>query len=338
VAARADGRDSFRQPADQEPCRETRSLEGHVKTISHRVPADASPTRLDRYLADALGVSRAKVMEAFAKGEVRVDGRRARKADKVVPGSQVTAALSAGPTPPVAQPELPLQVLLEDPAFLVLGKPAGVPTHPLEEGERGTLANALAARFPECTAASDDPRECGFAHRLDVETSGVIAAARTAPAWRALRDLFGARKVDKRYLALVGGAPGEGGEIDLPIAHHPRNPRRMLACPSEEDAERLKARPALTTYRVIERLGDFSLVEVRIPTGVMHQIRVHLAAVGAPVAGDDLYGGPAFPGLTRQFLHARRLELPHPLSGLPVVAEAPLPPELDGLLTRLRSG
>lgn len=315
-----------------------RSPEAFVKTISHRVPADAPAARLDRYLADALGVSRAKVMEAFAKGEVRVDGRRARKGDKVAPGSEVTAVLGAEPSPPVAQPELGLSVLVEDPAFVILDKPAGVPTHPLEEGERGTLANALLARFPECAAAGEDPRECGFAHRLDVETSGAIAAARTAPAWRALRDLFSARKVDKRYLALVGGAPGEGGEIDLPIAHHPKNPRRMIACATDEDAEQLKARPALTRYRVLERLGDFSLVEVHIPTGVMHQIRVHLAAIGAPVAGDELYGGPAVPGLDRQFLHAQRLEFPHPMGGRPVAAEAPLPLELERLLAQLRGG
>ncbi len=307
-----------------------------MKTFTHRVPPGASAARLDRYLADALGVSRAKVMEAFAKGEVRVDGRRARKGDKAAPGSEVTAVLEAEPTPPLAQPELPLAVLVEDPAFLILDKAAGVPTHPLDEGERGTLANALIARFPECAAAGDDPRECGFAHRLDVETSGTIIAARSAAAWRALRDLFGARKVDKRYLALVGGAPGEGGEIALPIAHHPKNPRRMIACPNDEDAARLSARPALSIYRVLERLGDLALVEIRIPTGVMHQIRVHLAAVGAPVAGDELYGGPQVPGLTRQFLHAQRLELPHPLTGHPVAAEAPLPPELELLLARLR--
>jgi 23S rRNA pseudouridine1911/1915/1917 synthase len=307
-----------------------------VKNIVHRVPLDARVARLDRYLADALALSRAKVMEAFEKGEVRVDGRRAKKGDRVAPGTEVTAAIAAESSPPLAQPELPLAVLLEDAAFVVLDKPAGMPTHPLEEDERGTLANALIARYPECAAASDDVRECGFAHRLDVETSGTIVAARSAAAWRALRDRFGAREVGKRYLALVGGAPGEGGEIDIPIAHHPKNPRRMVACATEEDARRLKARPALTRLRVLERLGDFTLVEVEIPTGVTHQIRVHLAAVGAPVAGDALYGGPPVEGLDRQFLHAARLEFVHPVSGAKVSAEAPLPGELERVLARLR--
>jgi 23S rRNA pseudouridine1911/1915/1917 synthase len=219
---------------------------------------------------------------------------------------------------------------------VVLDKPAGMPVHPLEAGETGTLGNALLARYPECLEASLDPRECGLAHRLDVETSGAIVAARTRAAYEALRRSFAERTVSKRYLALVGGAPGEGGEIVLPIAHHPKNPRKMIVCASEEDASELKAREAITRYRVLEYVGDFALVEAEIPTGVMHQIRVHLAAVGAPVAGDTVYGGPAIEGLDRQFLHAARLEFPHPVTGEPVVAEAPLPAELERMLARLR--
>ncbi|HEY3450052.1 MAG TPA: RluA family pseudouridine synthase [Myxococcales bacterium] len=305
--------------------------------VSHRVPADApAEARLDRYLADALGISRRRLLEAFEAGEVRVDGRRVRKGDKVVPGSDVTAEVPGEAQAPKPQPELPLKVLIEDPAFVVLDKAAGMPTHPLDEGESGTLANALIARYPECAGASDDPRECGLAHRLDVETSGAMVAARSSEAFKALRAAFTGRGVEKRYLALVGGAPGEGGEIEIPIAHHPKNPRRMVACALPEDAERLKARPAVTRYKIVERLGDFALVEVEIPTGVMHQIRVHLSAVGAPVAGDPLYGGAEVPGLSRQFLHAARLAFPHPSDGTRVEANAPLPPELESVLEALR--
>ena len=305
--------------------------------VVHRVPEGAAPARLDRYLADAVGVSRRRLTEAFAAGEVRVDGRRARKGDRVVPGSEIVAEVAGEAAPPSPQPELPLVVLVEDAAFLVLDKPAGMPTHPLEEGERGTLANALIARYPECGGAGEDPRECGLAHRLDVETSGAIVAARSRAGWDALRAAFTGRNVEKRYLALVGGAPGEGGEIDIPIAHHPKNPRRMIACALAEDAERLKARPALTRYRILERLGDLTLVEAEIPTGVTHQIRVHLSAVGAPVAGDSLYGGPAVEGLSRQFLHAARLAFPHPFEDRRVEASAPLPAELEAILARLRA-
>ena len=306
--------------------------------LTHRVPAQIEPARLDRYLADALGLSRVRIKEALDAGTIRVDGKRPRKGDRVVPGSEITGEVSAGAAAVEPQPELSLSVLVEAPEFVVLDKPAGLPSHPLREGERGTLANALVAHFPECGEASPDPRECGLAHRLDVETSGAIVAARSRAAYETLRGAFSERRGGKRYLALVGGAPGEGGEIELPIAHHPKNPRRMLACADEEEAARLKARDAVTRYRVLERLGDLALVEAEIPTGVMHQIRVHLAAVGAPVAGDALYGGPAVSGLSRQFLHAARLEFAHPRTGEAVIAEAPLPAELEQVLASLRAG
>jgi 23S rRNA pseudouridine1911/1915/1917 synthase len=305
--------------------------------LSHRVPEEAGQARIDRYLADALGISRARIKEAFDAGNVRVDGKRVSKGARISPGSEITTELPDTEASPKPQPELPLKVLLEDPVFLVLDKPAGMPVHPLREGELGTLANALVARYPECAQASADPREGGLAHRLDVETSGAIVAARSRETYEKLRATFTSRHVGKRYLALVGGAPGEGGEIDIPIAHHPKSPKRMLACADEEEAQRLKAREAVTRYRVLERLGDFALVEAEIPTGVMHQIRVHLAAIGAPVAGDALYGGPEIPGLTRQFLHAQRIELPHPVSGEPVIVESPLPPELEAVLQKLRA-
>jgi 23S rRNA pseudouridine1911/1915/1917 synthase len=308
-----------------------------VKLV-HRVPADAQPARLDRYLADQVGLSRARIKDAFDAGAVRVDGKRAKKGDRIAAGSEITAELPEESSAPVPQPDLPLSVLREDASFLVLDKPAGMPSHPLEEGEKGTLGNALIARYPECAQASEDARECGLAHRLDVETSGAMVAARSREAYLKLREAFGARTVEKRYLALVGGAAGEGGEIEIPIAHHPKNARKMIACPTEEEGERLKARPALSRYKVLERLGDFTLVEVEIPTGVMHQIRVHLAAIGAPVAGDALYGGPPIEGLSRQFLHAARLAFPHPATGERVEVDAPLPAELQAVIEKLRLG
>jgi 23S rRNA pseudouridine1911/1915/1917 synthase len=293
--------------------------------------------RLDRFLADAAGLSRARIKEAFERGEVRVDGRRARKGDRAAAGSEVTAELPDETSEPVADDTKRLVVLFEDVDLIVVNKPAGMPSHPLENGERGTLGNALVGRNPECAAAGHDPRECGLVHRLDTETSGVLMAAKRPETYAALRRAFGAREVEKRYLALVGGAPGEGGEIDLPLAHDPRSARRMTACATEEEATRLKARPAVTRYRVLERTGDLALLEVDISTGVMHQIRVHLSAIGAPVAGDALYGGPLVPGLSRQFLHAARIAFRHPTHGEKVTVEAPLPDELRLVLEKLRA-
>ncbi len=305
--------------------------------IQHEVPPEVISLRLDRYLAQALNVSRIRVMSAFSEGSVRVNGKRARKGDRVQPGSQITAEIPDQLSPPIPQPELPLHVLWEDPLLVVLDKPAGMASYPLENHEKGTVANALAARYSECITVGEDPRECGLAHRLDTETSGVMVAARNSQTYDYLRLAFAKQQVQKRYVALVGGLPGEGGKIDLPIAHHPKNRKKMITCVLDEDICALKARSASTSYRTLERLGDFALVEAHIPTGVTHQIRVHLAAIGAPVAGDSLYDGPEILGLARHFLHAETLAFRHPTTHDLIKVVSTLPSELDGLLDSLRA-
>jgi 23S rRNA pseudouridine1911/1915/1917 synthase len=176
-----------------------------------------------------------------------------------------------------------------------------------------------------------DPREGGLCHRLDVETSGVVVAARTREAWSAVREAFGGRTVDKRYLALVTGPLADEGDIDVPLRHHPRHPDRVEPAPhGAEDA-----RDAVSHFQVLARAGDHSLVEVQILTGVLHQVRAHLAGIGAPIVGDALYGGREAPGLGRFFLHARSLSVPHPVTGKQVRVSSPLPPELRAELERL---
>lgn len=295
--------------------------------------------RVDRYLSDQLQISRAKLKLLFEAGLVRIDGRRVPKSAPVFPGARVEVDLpdEAGVVRP--EPDLALDILYEDASILAIDKPAAQPVHPLDARERGTLAGALIARFPECALASPEaPLECGIAHRLDTETSGVILAARTPEAYRALRARFATREIDKRYTALVGGLPADRGEIALPIAHHPTDAKRMVACADEARRIRLKAREALTRYSVERWLGDLALLDVAIPTGVRHQIRVHLSAIGAPIAGDHLYGGPAVEGLDRQFLHARHVGLCHPMTGARIDIEAPLPADLTRILDRLAPG
>ncbi|HYG67444.1 MAG TPA: pseudouridine synthase, partial [Anaeromyxobacteraceae bacterium] len=157
--------------------------------------------RLDRALADLLGVGRAAVKRAFALGDVRVSGRRARAADAAVPGALVTIELEAPAGPPEPEPGLPLEVLLETPRLLVVDKPAGLAVHPLAPGEGGTLANAVVARYPECADASPDPREGGAVQRLDLETSGCVLFARDPEAWGHLHAQLTAHTVEKRYRA-----------------------------------------------------------------------------------------------------------------------------------------
>jgi 23S rRNA pseudouridine1911/1915/1917 synthase len=201
--------------------------------------------------------------------------------------------------------------------LLVLDKPAGWHSHPLREGERGTLANALVARYPECADAGSDPREGGLCHRLDQETSGAIVAARSAEAYRSVRAALRERRVEKVYLALVRGLPPDAGDCELPITGRGVRPKIWR---SPRDGAR---RPASTSFRTLGRGDGVALLEVRIATGVRYQIRVHLSALGFPLAGDALYaGGPPVPGLDRHLLHAWRVGLPKPWS---LRVDAPLP-------------
>jgi 23S rRNA pseudouridine1911/1915/1917 synthase len=193
------------------------------------------------------------------------------------------------------------------------------------------VANALVARYPECGEASEDPREGGLCHRLDVETSGVLLAARSRQAWTRVREAFGTRAVEKRYVALVRGPIADEGEIDLPLRHATRSGDRMEGATGEGDP----GREAISLFKVLERSVDASLVEVQILTGVQHQIRAHLAAIGAPIVGDVTYGAREEPTLGRFFLHAHTLGLAHPTTGKRIEVVSPLAPELAKFLGEL---
>jgi 23S rRNA pseudouridine1911/1915/1917 synthase len=240
---------------------------------------------------------------------VRVNGRVARKGDRVAPGDvvEIGAVPSRADLAPVPQPELPLSVLHLDAALVALDKPAGMPSHPLRAGERGTLANALVARHPECVAAGADPREAGLVQRLDGGTSGAIVAARTAESWRALREAFRRHLVRKEYLALVAARVEEDAVVELPIAHDR----------ARGGARAGEGLPARTEVHPLGAAGRFTVLRCVATTGRIHQVRAHLAARGWPIVGDALYGGEPAPGY---FLHAWRLALP----GGPTI-EAPLP-------------
>lgn len=301
------------------------------------LPPSASG-RLDRALADALGLGRAAVKRAFSLGEVRVRGRRARASDPAEPGLPVEIDVDGPAGPPAPEPSAPLRVLAELPRALVVDKPAGVAVYPLAPGEGGTLANAVVARYPECAGASPAAREGGAVHRLDLETSGCVAFARDREAWELLHAQLREREAEKRYLALVVGRLAAGGVCSVPLA---QRGGRVVPAPDELALDRLagkgfQARPAETHFEVARRFRDATLLDVRLVTGVMHQIRAHLAYLGHPVAGDALYGGAAasLPGLSRHFLHAARLALAAPGGGR-LEAESPLPPALQSVLEGL---
>ncbi len=281
----------------------------------------AAPTRLDAWLrAHVPDLSRRLVRALVAEGAVRVNGRRARKGTHVVAGDVVELP-DVPALPP--EPDVPLDVLYEDEAIVAVDKPGGVRGHALDPRQRGTIAAALLARRPELAEVGDRLAP-GLVHRLDTGTSGVLIAARTPDVHRALRAAFRRHAVAKRYVAVVVGAPRAGTIIDEPLAHDPRDRRRMHLAHGDE-----RAWPARTAVVAVDPHGTRALVEIEIRTGVTHQIRAHLAHLGHPVIGDALYGGP--PGALaphRHALHAWRVALPAPT---PVI-EAPIPAELLALV------
>jgi len=329
------------------------------------VPAEASGQRLDHFLATQLeGVSRSRVQLLIDQGDVLVDGETYKASLKLRGGERITITGEPHPAPLKAVPEaIPLDVVYEDVDLAVVNKPAGMMVHAGsgatdDARSRGTLVNALLHRFQALSSTGGELRP-GIVHRLDKETSGLIVVAKNDRAHAALGAMFAGRRVEKTYIALVQGAVArEKGTISAAVSRDPVRRTRMTTRPSEN------ARSAVSHYQVLRRLetrfGKFTMVSVRIETGRTHQIRVHMASIGHPVVGDTLYGGagqlrdqraleatptraarrksePETLRLGRNFLHAARLELTHPLTGKPLRLEAPLPPELNAFLDRLES-
>lgn len=261
--------------------------------------------RLEQFIRARIpGISRGSVRRLLERRQVLVGGRFRPKGHRVRAGESVVVASAARDERPVPQPELPLEVLAETDAVVVLNKPAGIPTHPLVPGETDTLANALAARHPECVEAGSMHREGGLVHRLDWSTSGAIVAARDRETYGWLRGLFSAGKVLKSYIALVEGRVRGPGAVHSRLRTLPGDRRRM-----EVVQRAAAAREAVTQYQPLEVLAHHTIVQVSCRTGRRHQVRVHLAHVGHPLVGDETYGGPALDGVRGAFLHASRLLL-----------------------------
>lgn len=287
--------------------------------------ADAGQ-RLDHFLAARLPAhSRSRIQAWIAGGRVRVNGAERKASWRIRAGERVEVE-PAEPPPLRAFPEeIPLEILYEDEAVAAVNKPAGLVVHAGAGRPSGTLVNALLHRYGRLSESGDALRP-GIVHRLDKGTSGVILVARTEAAHRSLAQQFASRTVEKIYLALVEGrVAAPQGVIERPVERDPARRTRMTARTG-------RGRAALTEFRVLERFRGFTLLEVRIRTGRTHQIRVHLAWLGHPVAGDTLYGAAARPAglepLGRPWLHAWRIGFLSPASGERVFVEAPLPAEL----------
>jgi len=323
--------------------RSTRTSAAHDETttirVAIRVPPECDGWRLDHFLKYRIGrLSRTRIQGIIAT-QIQLGGRRARPAASVHVGETIHLE-----RPAPVEPEVPrtFGVLFEDPDILVIDKPAGLPMHTTAKFFRNTLVAVLRERYPG--------QHTEICHRIDRETSGVMLIARTAVAGARLKGAFAARRVQKRYLALVKGHPPDAGVIDQPIKLLD-SPTRLMMGPASDGLR------AVTRFEVVERFAEHALVAATPETGRQHQIRVHLAGIGHPLVGDKLYGAgeryfmqscdescgeglseallARFDGLPRHALHAERLTFAHPTTAEFLTITSPLPPDLGAYIDRL---
>ncbi len=303
------------------------------------ISPESANERLDKVLATLLPqYSRAYLQEALAQGKILLNEKIAPGKTRLKGHEIIHYDLSEKtPTDTQWQPEnIPLAIVYEDEALLVVNKPVGLVVHPGAGNWQGTLVNGLLYAYPELQHL---PR-AGIVHRLDKDTSGLLLVAKTREAHHALVKQLQKRKIHREYLALVYGEVTAGGTIEAGIGRHPRDRLKKTIDPS--------GKQAITHYRLEKRLKNFTLLRVKLETGRTHQIRVHLASVHYPIVGDPLYGnGLRFPegadekiktalkNFTHQALHATALKFTHPVTGQPIELSAPMPPDLEALLAVL---
>ncbi len=291
-------------------------------------------SRLDIWLANQIpDLSRSRIQSLISQGNVKVNDETCT-AKKILVKTGDRIQITLPDTQPTSlQPEsIPLDILYEDDSLIIINKPAGLVVHPAAGHPDGTLVNALLAHCP--LAAIGGVQRPGIVHRLDKDTTGAIAIAKTDIAHQHLQAQLKTKTARREYLGIVYGIPNaQTGTIDLPIGRHPTDRKKMGVVPVEKGG-----RPAITHWQIKERIGNYSLIHYQLETGRTHQIRVHTAEIKHPIIGDPMYSSNRSIGvnLTGQALHAWRLQLQHPISGELIEAIAPLPDQFNTLLRILR--
>ncbi len=307
--------------------------------LAARIPEAMAGLRLDRALTELFpDYSRSRLSQWIKSGQVQVNGCCFSPSDKVAGGERVELEVRLEPQESWKPQDIPLHIVYEDDAILVINKPAGLVVHPAAGNPDGTLLNALLHHAPELAQV---PR-AGIVHRLDKQTTGLMVVARDVTSHIRLVEQLQARTVSRRYSAVVVGVMPSGGTVDAPIGRH-RVDRKRMAVTGQ-------GRQAITHYRVAERFAAHSLIDVRLETGRTHQIRVHMAHIRHPLVGDPVYGGrlriPAGCGdelgetlrnFKRQALHAGRLGIIHPATGEAMEWQTALPEDMAQLLECLRT-
>ena len=317
-----------------------------------------APARLDKALAEATELSRARVQVLIAEGRVEVAGAPATSpSSKVAEGAHFSITVPPAIEAEAKPQDIPLDIAFEDEHLIVVNKPAGMVVHPAAGNPDGTLVNALLHHCAGQLSGIGGVARPGIVHRIDKDTTGVLVVAKTEQAHKGLSDLFASHTIDRTYLALTRGSPRpSAGTIQTDIARSPKDRKKMAVVPDGE------GRHAVTHYKVLESYGEISkvdarpaaaLIECRLETGRTHQIRVHMAHRNCSLIGDPVYGrhrgikahgrGEAFDTatvlarkLTRQALHAASLGFTHPVTGQSIFVETPLPPDLHAVRAALR--
>ncbi|MFQ5994256.1 MAG: 23S rRNA pseudouridine(1911/1915/1917) synthase RluD [Acidiferrobacterales bacterium] len=304
------------------------------KKLSGSIPLNLAGERLDRALAALFpDFSRSRLQQWLRDGHVRVGQAHRRSSDKVLGGEFVEIHVPEVEESPWQPQSIPLVIVYEDDAVLVIAKPAGLVVHPGAGNRDGTLLNALLHHVPQLEAM---PR-AGIVHRLDKDTSGLIVVAKTEPTRLQLMKQLRTRALKREYLAIVNGVMIAGGEVDAPIGRHPKHRTRMAVHP--------RGKPALSRYRVKRKYRAHSLVHINLTSGRTHQIRVHMAHIGFPIVGDPAYGGrmlipssaeepltQALRGFRRQALHASKLGVTHPVARKKMEWISPMPGDMQALI------
>ena len=290
------------------------------------IAPESAGQRLDLFLAGQLdGFSRAHVQHLLEDGLVAVNASPARASRRLRPGDLVRVELPPPVETAIRPEDIPLEIVYQDDELLVINKPRGMVVHPAAGHSSGTLVNALLHHVRDLSGINGVLRP-GIVHRLDRDTSGLLVVAKNDAAHRSLAAQLKDRRMTRQYLALVHGRLEGEGMVEAPVGRHPVDRQRMAVVAG--------GKTAVTGFRALAHYQGYTLLSLKLGTGRTHQIRVHMAHIGHPVAGDPKYGG----GSGGQFLHAASLSFDHPVSGQRLVFNAPLPAELAAVLARMEAG
>ena len=304
-----------------------------METINFRVDQEEQGIRIDKYLASRLpDYSRSFLQKLVGEGQVLAEGKPVKSNYTISAGEQISLSVPDAVEPEIVPEPIPLDILYEDASLLVINKPKGMVVHPCPGHYSGTLVNALMYHCKDQLSGINGVMRPGIVHRIDQNTTGSLVVCKTDAAHRFLAQQLKDHSITRKYRAIVhGNLKEEEGTVNAPIGRHPVDRKKMAV------NERC-GRNAVTHYRVLERFGSFTYLECRLETGRTHQIRVHMASIGHPLLGDDVYGPSRcpIPGLTGQTLHAMTLGFIHPETGTYMEFEAPLPEYFENLLEKLR--